>query len=173
MTCWKDIPGWETRYEISEYGDVRSKDMVVGARGGKTAVRKGRMLSPAKKTNGYLAVTLTDGLNRPQISVHRLVARAFVGECPIGLHVLHGDGNKTNNHFTNLRYGTPAENVADTNRHGRQRRGSQSANAKLDEDAVRHIRESNRDGITLAKMYSVTNAHISSIRSRRTWKHLA
>jgi hypothetical protein len=146
--------------------------MVVGAKGGKTAVRKGRVLSPVKKNNGYLAVTLTDGVNRPQIGVHRLVARAFVGECPIGLHVLHGDGNKTNNHFTNLRYGTPAENVADTNRHGRQRRGSQSANAKLDEDAVRHIRESNRDGITLAKMYNVTNAHISSVRSRRTWKHL-
>ena len=172
MACWRDIPGWETRYEISEYGDVRSKDMVVGAKGGKTAVRKGRVLSPVKKNNGYLAVTLTDGVNRPQIGVHRLVARAFVGECPIGLHVLHGDGNKTNNHFTNLRYGTPAENVADTNRHGRQRRGSQSANAKLDEDAVRHIRESNRDGITLAKMYNVTNAHISSVRSRRTWKHL-
>jgi hypothetical protein len=172
MAYWRDIPGWETRYEVSEHGDVRSKDMVVGAKGGKTAVRKGRVLSPVKKNNGYLAVTLTDGVNRPQIGVHRLVARAFVGECPIGLHVLHGDGNKTNNHFTNLRYGTPAENVADTKRHGRQRRGSQSANAKLDEDAVRHIRESSRNGITLAKMYGVTNAHISSVRSRRTWKHL-
>jgi len=172
MAYWRDIPGWETRYEVSEHGDVRSKDMVVGAKGGKTAVRKGRVLSPVKKNNGYLAVTLTDGVNRPQIGVHRLVARAFVGECPIGLHVLHGDGNKTNNHFTNLRYGTPAENVADTKRHGRQRRGSQSANAKLDEDAVRHIRESSRNGIILAKMYGVTNAHISSVRSRRTWKHL-
>jgi hypothetical protein len=172
MACWKDIPGWETRYEISEYGDVRSKDMVVGAKGGKTAVRKGRVLSPVKKNNGYLAVTLTDGVNRPQIGVHRLVARAFVGECPIGLHVLHGDGDKTNNHFANLRYGTPAENVADTKRHGRQRRGSQSANAKLDDDAVRHIRESSRNGVALAKMYNVTTAHISSVRSRRTWKHL-
>ena len=172
MACWKDIPGWETRYEISEYGDVRSKDMVVGAKGGKTAVRKGRVLSPVKKNNGYLAVTLTDGVNRPQIGVHRLVARAFVGECPIGLHVLHGDGDKTNNHFANLRYGTPAENVADTERHGRRRRGSQSANAKLDDDAVRHIRESSRNGVELAKMYDVTSAHISAIRSRRTWKHL-
>ena len=31
---WVDIPKWELRYEISEYGDVRSKDMQVNAKGG-------------------------------------------------------------------------------------------------------------------------------------------
>jgi hypothetical protein len=171
-TIWRDIPGWELRYQINEYGSIRSKDMVVGAKGGKTAIRKGRVLAAARKNNGYLAVTLTDGHNRPQISVHRLVARAFIGECPLGLHVLHADGDKANNHFNNLRYGTPAENVADTNRHGRQRRGSQSANAKLDEDAVRHIRESSHNSVTLAQLYHVTRAHISAVRKNRTWKHI-
>jgi hypothetical protein len=170
---WLDIPGWETRYRISECGLIQSKDMVVGAKGGATAVRKGRLIAPARKKNGYLAVTLTDGVNRPQISVHRLVARAFIGECPIGLHVLHSDGNKANNHYTNLRYGTPAENNADTAKHGRVRKGAQVHNAKLDEDAVRHIRTSNRDGETLAKMYAVTRAHISVVRSRRAWRHVA
>ena len=169
---WLDIPGWETRYEISENGDVRSKDMVVGAKGGKTAVRKGRVLAPVRKNNGYLAVTLTDGVNRPQISVHRLVARAFLGECPIGLHVLHGDGNKANNHYTNLRYGTPAENIEDTRLHGRRRYGAQVANAKLDDDAVRHIRSSNRNGAALAAMYGVTAAHISAVRRGRAWQHV-
>lgn len=169
---WLDIPGWETRYEINEYGDVRSKDMVVGAKGGKTAVRKGRVLAPVRKNNGYLAVTLTDGVNRPQIGVHRLVARAFLGECPIGLHVLHGDGNKTNNHYLNLRYGTPAENVEDTRLHGRRKYGAQVANAKLDDDAVRHIRSSNRNGVALAAMYGVTAAHISAVRRGRAWQHV-
>jgi hypothetical protein len=97
---WVDIPQWELRYEISEYGDVRSKDMQVKAKSGAVAIRKGRVLAPVRKNNGYLCVTLTDGVNRPQISIHRLVARAFIGECPIGLHVLHGDGDKANNHFT-------------------------------------------------------------------------
>ncbi len=170
---WVDIPGWETRYKISEYGHVHSKDMVVGAKGGAVAVRSGRALAPVRKNNGYLAVTLTDGVNRPQISIHRLVARAFIGECPIGLHVLHNDGDKANNHYTNLRYGTPAENNADTAKHGRVRKGAQVHNAKLDEDAVRHIRTSNRDGETLAKMYGVTRTHIGAVRSRRVWQHIA
>jgi len=169
---WLDIPGWETRYEVSEHGDVRSKDMVVGAKSGKTAVRKGRVLAPVRKSNGYLAVTLTDGVNRPQIGVHRLVARAFLGECPIGLHVLHGDGDKTNNHYSNLRYGTPAENVEDTRLHGRRKYGAQVANAKLDDDAVRHIRSSNRNGAALAAMYGVTAAHISAVRRGRAWQHV-
>lgn len=169
---WVDIPGWELRYEISEYGDIRSKDMVVGARNNGVATRKGRLLAPARKNNGYLVVTLTDGVNRPQVSVHRVVARAFLGECPIGLHVLHSDGDKTNNHYTNLRYGTPAENVEDTKKHGRQRYGARVANAKLDDDAVVHIRSSNRSYSVLAAMYGVSTAHISAVRRGRAWKHV-
>lgn len=169
---WVAIPGWEVRYEISEFGDVRSKNMIVGAKGGASAVRKGRVLAQARKNNGYLAVTLTDGVNRPQIGVHRLVARAFIGECPIGLHVLHGDGDKTNNHYTNLRYGTPAENIEDTRLHGRRRVGAQVHNAKLDDDAVRHIRSSNRNGAALAAMYGVSAAHISAVRRNRSWRHV-
>lgn len=169
---WCDIQGWETRYEISEFGDVRSKDMRVGARSGAIAIRKGRLLASVRKNNGYLCVTLTDGVNRPQVSIHRLVARAFIGECPLGLHVLHGDGNKENNHFTNLRYGTPADNHKDTKRHGRRLFGEKSPVAKLDTEAVIHIRTSSRNGVELAKMYSVSAAHISAVRSRRVWKHI-
>jgi hypothetical protein len=168
---WVPVPGWELRYEISEYGNVRSKDMSVGAKGGKVAIRKGRELALVLKTNGYLAVTLTDGVSRPQVSVHKLVARAFKGECPIGLHVLHGDGDKMNNHFTNLRYGTPAENVGDAARHGRRLRGSSHPMAKIDEDDVRMIRASAKSCRELARLFSVTPAHISSIQRNRVWKH--
>ena len=169
---WGDIPGWGNRYQISEFGHVRSKDMVVGARGGATAIRKGRDLALVQKNNGYLCVTLTDGVNRPQISIHRLVARTFLGECPLGLHVLHADGDKTNNHFSNLRYGTPAENIEDTKKHGRRRFGVMHPLAKLDEDAVQHIRSSSRSGAALAAMYGVSKAHVSSVRRNRCWKHV-
>jgi len=169
---WVDIPGWGDRYEISECGRVRSKDMRVKAKGGAFATRKGRELASVQKNNGYLCVTLTDGINRPQISIHRLVARTFLGECALGLHVLHADGNKTNNHFSNLRYGTAAENIEDTKKHGRRRFGVAHPLAKLDEDAVQHIRSSNRSGAVLAVMYGVSKAHVSSVRRNRCWKHV-
>ena len=169
---WRDIPGWATRYEISEYGVVRSKDMVVGAKGGKTAVRKGRVVKPVAKANKYLCVTLTDGVSRPQVGIHRLVARAFLGECPLGLYVLHSDGVCTNNHFTNLRYGSAQDNAEDAMGHGTVKKGSEHPMAKVDEKAVREIRKSYLPNKALAEKFGLTVAHISAINRRRVWKHV-
>jgi lambda repressor-like predicted transcriptional regulator len=169
---WVDIPSWETRYEVSEYGDVRSKDMVVNARNRATAVRKGRVLANVIKTNGYACVTLTNGINRPQIGIHRIVARAFIGECPLGLYVLHNDGNKLNNHYSNLRYGTQAENVSDTKKHGHKLFGSSHPRAILSEQDVVAIRLSDKPYAFLANLYGVCAAHIGAVKTKRAWKHI-
>jgi hypothetical protein len=67
-----------------------------------------------KKTfyNGcnYLFVSLSRGLYGA-IGVHRLVARKYIGICPEGMEVNHKDGNRINNHWTNLEYVTHAENM--------------------------------------------------------------
>ena len=161
---WIDIPEWD-RYQVSEKGDVRSKDMVVNAKGEKTAVRKGRLLTLITKNNGYLCVTLTNGVDRPQIGVHRLVARAFIGECPIGLQVLHWDGDKTNNCPTNLRYGTQAENKEDDRRLRREGR-------ILDREAVNEIRGKKDTATALAKKFGVSLHTIHGVWYRRSWKHV-
>jgi hypothetical protein len=44
---------------------------------------------------------------------------AFVGEPALDQMVCHYDGDHTNNILENLRYGTAADNMADTKRHGR------------------------------------------------------
>ena len=169
---WVDIPGWEGLYEVSDAGVVRSKDRLVPARGGAQALRKGRALRLVEKNNGYLCVTLANGLRRPQLSVHKIVARAFIGECPLGLHVLHNDGNKRNNAAANLRYGTPAENIADTERHGRRPKGEKHHMATLNADSVRAIRKSSDSCRNLAAAFGVTPAHISQVRRGRVWRHL-
>jgi hypothetical protein len=161
---WLDIPGWD-RYQVSEFGDVRSKDMIVGAKGGKTAVRKGRRLALVKKNNSYIAVTLTDGTLRPQIGIHRLVARAFLGECPIGLSVLHWDGDKSNNHYTNLRYGSAADNLGDERRLNREGR-------LLSKEDVFEIRLRKDTAPALATKFGVSLHTIHGIWYRKTWKHI-
>lgn len=161
---WVDIPGWD-RYEISEHGAVRSKNMVVGAKGDKTAVRKGRELALIEKANGYLCVTLTDGVRRVQVSIHRLVARAFLGECPIGLHVLHWDGNKRNNHFSNLRYGSAADNHDDERRLSREGR-------ILNKSNVVEIRRKEASAPALADKFGVSVHTIHGVWYGRTWKHI-
>jgi hypothetical protein len=168
---WEPIPGWP-RYDINLYGVVKSADMHVRAKNGGLAIRKGRILRQVIKANGYAYVTLTSTNKRAQLTVHSLVARTFIGPRPVGMNVLHTDGDKTNNYWKNLRYATQAENHADTLVHGRRPRGSKHPAAALNEQDVLAIRASKLKGVDLATAYGVTTSHISSIRSRRVWKHI-
>jgi hypothetical protein len=52
--------------------------------------------------------------------VHRLVARAFLGDGEPGEVVCHFDGNPANNRVENLRWDTQRANVQDAIRHGTQ-----------------------------------------------------
>jgi hypothetical protein len=104
---WKTIPGF-SGYFVSEQGNL-VKDCGDG---------KMLLLSPFKIKTGYWVAQVNKDGKRFVTGVHRLVARAFIGECPEGLQVAHGDGNPVSNHFTNLRYATPKENTADMIAHG-------------------------------------------------------
>lgn len=161
---WKPIPGWK-RYEVSEDGRVRSVDMRVKAKGGKTALRKGRVLAQVKKSNGYLCVTLTDGKHRPQFMVHRLVAAAFIGASGEKKLVLHSDGNKLNNDYRNLRYGTQLDNIHDALKHGTQPK-------VLTPDLVREIRASTERNADIAKRLGLRPGNITSVRRGLTWSHV-
>jgi hypothetical protein len=72
--------------------------------------------------------------------VHQLVLLTFVGEPPLGKECRHLDGNATNNHLTNLKYGTRKQNMADQRRHGVLARGEAKANSRLSPAKVRKIR---------------------------------
>lgn len=57
-------------------------------------------------------------LNRKRFLIHTLVLEAFVGPRPEGAVCCHIDGDPTNNHVTNLRWGSYSDNNHDLVRHG-------------------------------------------------------
>jgi hypothetical protein len=63
------------------------------------------------KRDGYYHVMLYDGNGRKTLSVHRLVAMAFLDADDSRPYVDHIDGNKVNNNIDNLRWCTPSENT--------------------------------------------------------------
>lgn len=116
---WRPIPGFDVRYEVSNFGRVRTRRRINPYVDGRNrrVEEKVRALHP--DTRGYPSLTLTDndGHRRPR-SVHVLVAAAWIVPRPEGAEVCHNDGDKTNNRVENLRYDTRIENARDVVRHG-------------------------------------------------------
>lgn len=111
---WLPVPGWEGLYDASDWGRIRSlpRRTSAGMRGGR--ILKGRRLP---KT-GYLRVHLCKDGDKDELYIHQLVLLTFKGPCPPGEQACHGDGNPANNRLSNLRWGTPSENIYDNVRNG-------------------------------------------------------
>jgi hypothetical protein len=164
---WLPIPGFEGLYEASDKGIIRSVERkVVRFNGWKEFewTYKSKELKPKVSNWGYEQVSLYSKGNRTQIYVHIAVALTFIGEKPEGYEVNHVDGNKLNNHLSNLEIVTKSEN----NKHA-YAIGLKKANTtrkwKLTKENAAYIRSSKKQGIELAKIFNVTPAAISSIRN--------
>jgi hypothetical protein len=114
---WRPIPGWESLYEVSDLGRVRSLRRMTRA-----GWRGGKILKPTVRDKyGHVQVGLSANGNAINRDVHLLVAAAFLGPPPGSTEICHDDGNGSNNAAANLRHGTRSENILDEVRHGRHR----------------------------------------------------
>ena len=93
---WKDIEGYEGKYQVSNKGRVKSLSY---NKTGREDIMKQR-----KSTNGYLMANLCKNGKHKHCLIHRLVASAFIHN-PEGLpEVNHKDEDKTNNNVENLEW---------------------------------------------------------------------
>jgi len=165
---WKDIPGYEGMYEVSDRGRVRSLKRI-DARGCKLA---GGALRPKVHSKGYLKATLCrDGKCKHKF-IHRLVLEVFVGPCPEGMECCHNNGDPSNNRLENLRWGTRTENYRDAVKHGTTNRGERNPSVKLCELDVWLIRNCEGTGKQLAEFFDISQTTISKIKRRKLWSHI-
>lgn len=116
---WRDIPGYQGYYQVSNTGEVRSLDRVIYKSNGVAQLRRGRILPAKTNSDGYIFVRLSKESERRQFAVHILVAKAFVPGYFDGAEVNHKDYDRTNNYPDNLEWVTHEENVAHTIAGGR------------------------------------------------------
>ena len=112
---WKTIVRFP-EYEVSNYGNVRSKDKVVKTTLGHDMRFAGKLLNQKIHKSGYKDVTLYRFKNPKTIRVHRLVAEVFVPNPDNLPQVNHKDENKLNNNASNLEWCTAKYNCNYGNR---------------------------------------------------------
>lgn len=89
---WKNVVGYEGKYEVSNLCRVRSVRKIL-----KTQINV---------QNGYSYI----GIAGKTFTIHRLMAIAFIPNPENKPTVNHKDGIKTNNHISNLEWATFSEN---------------------------------------------------------------
>lgn len=117
---WRDVEGYNGKYQVSNLGQVRSTDRCYKQLNPKSGIcehsYKGKILKAHFTRFGYKRIGLSQKGNVKFYSIHKLVANAFIDN-PDNLPCInHIDGDKTNNKVDNLEWCTYSRN----NRHARE-----------------------------------------------------
>ena len=111
---FRDIKGYEGLYQVSNLGRVKSLSRLINHwRGGERLIKE-RIKSVAVGSDGYLMVGLSKEGNPESITIHKLVAVAFLNHTPCGFKIVvdHIDNDPLNNNANNLQLVTNRENTS-------------------------------------------------------------
>lgn len=191
---WKPVLGYENDYQVSNFGNVKSLKSIITKSDGVAYTRESKVLKTAIDKKGYVRCALSKvGGKLATKKVHRLVAEAFIPCGDYSLFVNHIDFNTQNNCPENLEWCTNKENVYHSIKHGRIqmkaddalrersvniiiKKGELNGFSKLTESKVLEIRSKYKPNIYTRKMlaneYSVSEATIKDVISKKSWKHI-
>lgn len=174
---WKDSPIYPERYEVSNTGLVRSKSYVkIINRNGKLIywTTSSKILSQSISKDGYARVCLRCNKNAKTITVHRLVAMAFVEGYSENLEVNHKDSNRLNNNSYNLEWTTHRENLIHSYKEGLNSNAKdEHPRAVLNSAIVKSMREDFANGLSyknIATKYGKLYSTVWSAINNRNWK---
>ena len=178
---WKPVVGYEGIYSVSDMGRIRRDAPAKRA-------RVGYVLRPSL-ASGYPRVALCSENDRNHQFVHRIVARAFIGQPPDRQpHVNHKNGDRSDARLQNLEYVSPEENFRHAElvlgsisfpfggKKPQAVRGERHYRARLTAEKVHKIRALRRSARAsyrkLARMYNVSTMTVFYAANANTWSHV-
>lgn len=141
---------------------------------GRVMGTKGKFRTLWLGRGGYLKVALWNKGTSKVVYVHRLVCACFKLNPLNKKEVNHIDGDKLNNHISNLEWVTSSENHRHAVKTGLMPPvlGEKNGKHKLKVVDVLSIRSSNLSWNKLAKQFGVTKSAIQHVKERRNWKQV-
>ena len=133
LEIWKDIQGYEGRYQVSNLANVKSLKDNLGR-------PREKLRSLATTNQGYKKVDLHRKGDKPKSKyVHRLVVEAFLPNPENKPVVNHKDSNPSNNPVENLAWCTQSENIRHGYKHGNIKPTRNRLGARTGGGEFRHI----------------------------------
>lgn len=175
---WRDVPGYEGKYQVSNFGRVKSLARFV--LNGNKHWQPERIFKKYLNNRGYEELKLYKG-NREfkNVQLHRLVAQAFIPNPNNYPQINHIDGNPENSRVENLEWCTNSMNTKHAYDTGlkdpKNYKGSANCNAKLTDEQVINIRLDRKNGMSISEVsikYGIRKNHVGLISNGHIWKHL-
>ncbi|WRW34630.1 HNH endonuclease [Staphylococcus phage CF5] len=160
-TLWCSIEDYNG-YWVNKYGEV------MGC--------KGKILKGSKDKRGYVKVDLCNEDGCKKVSVHRIVAKAFIyNDDPKNkIQVNHKNGIKEDCRAENLEWCTNYYNMLHKIRNNLHNpvKGEENNFSKLTDKEVREIYCSNKSYKELEKQYNISSQAIRKIKNNDYWTHV-
>ena len=150
-------------YSCLEQKSIKRKQGIITKKTNKWKLLKGTITK-----NGYKQTILHGKI----IRINRLIANHFLPNPNNLPEVQHINGNKLDNRIKNLKWGNQKENALDREKHGHTVRGSNSPNAKINEDIAKQIFNSKLSLLQTAKQFNVSKKLVLLIKQGKIWKHI-
>ncbi|UGL60590.1 HNH endonuclease protein [Staphylococcus phage vB_SurM-PSU4] len=159
--------GGEVYYPLFEFYGY-----YVNTNGNVYSAKTDKILKQDTSKKGYRSVGLYNNIGRAtRQRVHRIVASVFIINNHNLPQVNHKDGDKENNHASNLEWCTSQYNSKhawDTGLN-KPRRGEKSSVNKLSEKEVVEIYKSNKTTKELSEIFNISPRTIRDIKRDKTW----
>lgn len=171
---WKDVVGYEGLYAVSNKGRIKSLKRTVHhpINGKSNLSERLRTTNPSK--DGYCHISLNKESIISSLTVHRIVAKAFIPNPQNKPQINHINGVRNDNRVENLEWVTGSENVRHAFKNGLVPTGEQHKSSKLTEEQVLKIRKKGKykTRTQIAREYNVSFSCIDKIMKNKTWKHI-